>query len=214
MERRGTSAFKIANADLDASHDGFRTARGRPVIPAVHKNSPSETNPTATFLSSSPLVNAVRTSATMSKPFEKGSHGPPRRPSFNRFLRWHHVRKRPKTRRENARNEMKTPQLSWSLSFCDIAFAQLFTKGFGELLGSLHSLFVYRTENGVRFYVITESDRRVTNVELHISDQILSLRNVELPFRCSHSSRFARLQLNIIDTSRDPAPWPIHRDKE
>src|SRR5262249_3130432 len=35
---------------------------------------------------------------------------------------------------------------------------------------------IYRARNGVRFYVITESDRSVTNVELHISDLMLSLQ--------------------------------------
>ena len=34
----------------------------------------------------------------------------------------------------------------------------------------------YRGDSGVAFWIITESDRSVTNVELHISDLMLSLQ--------------------------------------
>jgi len=35
---------------------------------------------------------------------------------------------------------------------------------------------VYHDRNGVKFWIITEADRRVTNVELHISNLMLSLQ--------------------------------------
>ena len=35
---------------------------------------------------------------------------------------------------------------------------------------------VYHDRNGVKFWIITEADRRVTNVELHISRIMLSLQ--------------------------------------
>jgi len=37
-------------------------------------------------------------------------------------------------------------------------------------------LSAYRTANGTKFWIITEADRSVTNVELHISHLMLSLQ--------------------------------------
>lgn len=54
-----------------------------------------------------------------------------------------------------------------------------------SLQAGLRLLSAYHTAHGTKFWIVTEADRSVTNVEIHISNLMLSLQKCEVPQRNS-----------------------------